>query len=67
LGGGLVKSDWFRHYAASELPRDFDRIVQSWETANKATELSVCTTWGIAGKNLYLLDLVRAGGWSIRS
>jgi predicted phage terminase large subunit-like protein len=62
LGGGLVKRGWFRHYAASELPRDFDRIVQSWDTANKATELSdfsVCTTWGIAAKNLYLLDLVR--------
>jgi predicted phage terminase large subunit-like protein len=62
LGGGLVKSGWFRHCAASELPCQFDRIVQSWDTANKATELSdfsVCTTWGIAGKNLYLLDLVR--------
>jgi hypothetical protein len=30
--------------------------VQSWDTANKATELSdfsVCTTSGIKGKNLY--------------
>jgi len=36
--------------------------VQSWDTANKATELSdfsVCTTWGIRGKNLYLLGLLR--------
>ena len=36
--------------------------MQSWDTANKATELSdfsVCTTWGIAGNNLYLVDLVR--------
>jgi predicted phage terminase large subunit-like protein len=62
LGGGLVKSGWFRHYAASELPCQFDRIVQSRDTANKATELSdfsVCTTWVIAGRNLYLLDFVR--------
>jgi predicted phage terminase large subunit-like protein len=32
------------------------------DTANKATELSdfsVCTTWGIKGKNLYLLGLLR--------
>jgi predicted phage terminase large subunit-like protein len=39
-----------------------ERIVQSWDTANKATELSdysVCTTWGIAGKQLYLLGLFR--------
>jgi phage terminase large subunit-like protein len=36
--------------------------VQSWDTANKATELSdysVCTTWGIKGKNLYLLSVLR--------
>ena len=36
--------------------------MQSWDTANKATELSdfsVCTTWGIKGKNLYLLSVLR--------
>jgi predicted phage terminase large subunit-like protein len=61
LGGGLVKAGWFRHYAADELPQ-FERIVQSWDTASKATELSdfsVCTSWGIHGKNLYLLDVLR--------
>jgi len=39
-----------------------ERIVQSWDTANKATELSdysVCTTWGIKGKDLYLIGLLR--------
>jgi predicted phage terminase large subunit-like protein len=44
------------------LPERFERIVQSWDTANKATELadfSVCTSWGIAGKHLYLLDVLR--------
>ena len=33
-------------------PPEFDRIVQSWDTANKPTELadySVCTTWGLKG------------------
>jgi hypothetical protein len=47
LGGGLVKAAWFKRYRDSELPARFDRIVQSWDTANKATELSnfsVCTT-----------------------
>jgi phage terminase large subunit-like protein len=48
LGGDLVKLAWFRQYTpSSELPESFDRIVQSWDTANKATELSdfsVCTT-----------------------
>lgn len=62
LGGGLVKAEWFKGYGAKDLPERFDRIVQSWDTANKATELSdysVCTTWGITGKNLYLLGLLR--------
>jgi hypothetical protein len=61
LDGGLVKPAWFRHYATAELP-SFDRIVQSWDTANKATGLnnfSVCTSWGIKGKDLFLLDVLR--------
>jgi hypothetical protein len=62
LGGGLVKAAWFRHCTQDEVPAKFDRIVQSWDTASKASELSdfsVCTTWGILGKNLYLLDVLR--------
>ena len=62
LGGGLVKEEWFRRYRENERPERFDRIVQSWDTANKATELSdfsVCTTWGVAGKNLFLLGVFR--------
>jgi predicted phage terminase large subunit-like protein len=62
LGGGLVKAEWFKRYGEKERPERFERIVQSWDTANKATELSdfsVCTTWGVRGKNLYLLGLLR--------
>jgi predicted phage terminase large subunit-like protein len=36
--------------------------VQSWDTSNKASELSdfsVCTSWGIKGKDLYLLHVLR--------
>jgi predicted phage terminase large subunit-like protein len=61
LGGGLVKEAWFKRYGEHERPERFERIVQSWDTANKATELSdfsVCTTWGVRGKNLYLLGLL---------
>jgi phage terminase large subunit-like protein len=61
-GGGMIKAAWFRNYAANELPEKFDQIVQSWDTANKASELSdfsVCTSWGIKGKNLYLLHVLR--------
>jgi hypothetical protein len=31
---GLVKTEWFKRYRPSELPERFDRIVQSWDTAN---------------------------------
>ena len=44
------------------MPGQFERVVQSWDTASKATELndfSVCTSWGILGKDLYLLDVLR--------
>jgi predicted phage terminase large subunit-like protein len=44
------------------LPESFDRVVQSWDTANKATALSdfsVCTTWGVKEKKLYLLSVLR--------
>src|SRR6202011_4919489 len=62
LGGGLVKAEWFKRYAPNNRPESFERIIQSWDTANKATELSdfsVCTTWGVRGKNLFLLNVLR--------
>jgi predicted phage terminase large subunit-like protein len=62
LGGGLVKAEWFKRYRDSDRPERFDRIVQSWDTANKATELSdfsVCTTWGVKDKHLFLIGLFR--------
>src|SRR6516164_2727488 len=62
LGGGLVKAEWFKRYRENDRPERFDRIVQSWDTANKATELSdfsVCTTWGVKEKNLFLLAVFR--------
>src|SRR5271156_6329665 len=61
-GGGMVKAAWFPRYRAEDLPRAFDRIVQSWDTANKPTELadySVCTTWGLKGPNFWLLNVLR--------
>jgi len=61
-GGGLIKEEWFKRYEPGDLPDRFDRVVQSWDTANKVSELSdysVCTTWGIRGKNIYLLHVFR--------
>ena len=63
LGGGLVKLGWFKRYTPGEEPAEFEMIVQSWDTANKATELSdysVCTTWGLKKQ-----ELVPAGRGSL--
>jgi predicted phage terminase large subunit-like protein len=62
LGGGMVKGEWFRTYPSDTRPGDFEWVFQSWDTANKVTELSdysVCTTWGVREKSLYLLDVLR--------
>ncbi len=64
----MVREDWFKRYAANERPESFERIVQSWDTANKATELSdfsVCTTWGVTGKDLFC-SMCCASGSNIR-
>jgi predicted phage terminase large subunit-like protein len=62
LGGGLVKAEWFRTYTAADVRAEFEMIFQSWDTANKPTELSdysVCTTWGVKEKHIYLLHVFR--------
>ena len=62
LGGAMVKKEWLRYYVPEERPARFERIVQSWDTANKAGELndySVCTTWGEKNKHFYLLHVFR--------
>ena len=62
LGGGLVKAEWFKTYTTADVPAKFEMIFQSWDTANKPTELSdysVCTTWGVKEKQIYLLHVLR--------
>jgi predicted phage terminase large subunit-like protein len=60
--GIIVKREWLRFYGPNEKPERFDQILQSWDTANKDTELanfSVCTTWGIKDQHAFLLDVFR--------
>lgn len=62
LGGGMVKVGWFKIYTDATVPTKFDLLFQSWDTANKRNELSdysVCTTWGLKDKHLYLLHVYR--------
>ena len=57
--GGIFKSHWFRRYTQSQ--ETYDQIVQSWDTANKASELndpSCCTTWGIRPDGYDLLQVL---------
>ena len=60
--GNVVKREWLKFYEPSERPPKFEQVVQSWDTANKDTELanySVCTTWGLKDKRMYLLGVFR--------
>jgi predicted phage terminase large subunit-like protein len=53
--GSIFKREWWQLYR--DWPR-FTRIIQSWDTAFKTGEendFSVCTTWGVADGNYYLL------------
>jgi predicted phage terminase large subunit-like protein len=62
LGGGMIKEAWFRTYPKLTGTERFELILQSWDTANKASDLadySVCTTWGLRGRNIYLLHTYR--------
>jgi predicted phage terminase large subunit-like protein len=61
-GGGIIKSAWFKYYEAEELPKQFSRIVQIWDTAYKAGrqyDRSACLTIGKAElpTRYYILDL----------
>jgi predicted phage terminase large subunit-like protein len=60
LEGGMVKDAWWGVYEGDQSP--FERVIQSWDTANKETELSdysVCTTWGLKARKIYLLHVLR--------
>jgi len=60
--GIIVKREWLKFYGPDEKPERFDHVIQSWDTANKDTELanySVCTTWGIKSQHLYLVNVYR--------
>ena len=60
--GNIIHRAWIARYVRSELP-SFDQVVQSWDTASKATEIhdySVCTTWGVTkDRHIYLLHVLR--------
>jgi hypothetical protein len=59
-GGHLFKLKSFQRYEAA--PQRLEAIVQSWDPAMTDLETSaytVCTTWGISGRRLFLIDVFR--------
>lgn len=60
--GNLIKREWLQYYDRLPERRVAARVILSWDTAMKATELSdysVGTAWLIDGSDCYLLDLIR--------
>lgn len=60
--GNLVKLEWFERYDELLQRDQYEAVFQSWDTAmvpGEGNDYSVCTTWGILGSRLYLLDVFR--------
>ena len=60
--GEIIKWPWFRFYDVLPSRASGDEIVQSWDTAYKADELSdysVCTTWLVQGNRYNLIHILR--------
>ena len=62
IDGAIIKRKWFNRYDTNNLPQ-FQRIIQSWDTASKTKEVnaySACCVLGIDNKNkYYLLEVYR--------
>lgn len=61
-GGAIIKEAWLQTYAPTELPENFELLVQSWDTASKTSEsaaYSVCVTIGIKNQKAYIVDVFR--------
>ena len=55
--GNMLKRHWWKFY--TELPKDFDEIIQSWDFAFKDSDGNDpvgCHIWGRKGADKYLID-----------
>jgi predicted phage terminase large subunit-like protein len=62
LDGEIIQWNWFRTFDVMPERNSNDEIIQSWDTAYRADELSdysVCTTWLVRGNCHYLIDILR--------
>jgi predicted phage terminase large subunit-like protein len=62
VSGNLIRREWLRFYDPDHARLQKWRIVQSWDTASKTSELndySACTTWSLENDKFYLIDVFR--------
>src|SRR5260370_38389373 len=58
----MIRVGWCKNESEIDRPSAFEMIFEAWDAANKPTELSdysVCTTWGVKSRRLYLLHVTR--------
>lgn len=63
LGGNVFKESGIRYYFPKDLPKKFDKIINSWDCTFKdtdGTDYVVGQVWGKYGANSYLLAQTRA-------
>jgi hypothetical protein len=61
-GGNMIDPTWFNTFDEAPPRERLAMVVQSWDTASRATEIndySACITAGIIGQDYYVLDVVR--------
>jgi predicted phage terminase large subunit-like protein len=60
--GAIIQREWLAYYDDNTKPKEFDVILQSWDTASKPGEsnsYNVCSTWGIRENRFYLVNVFR--------
>ena len=63
--GGIIQKSWFKWWKQNE-PPEIQFIVQSWDTALTANEMSAysaCTTWGVFLDHNYIEHLILLSQW----
>jgi len=62
-GGNLIRKEWFGHYDWAPHPKHYEATLQSWDVAavpGETNDWCVCTTWGVLGQHVDLLEVHRA-------
>ena len=61
-GGNIIRPEWFGTIPSNLRRCDYEALIQSWDPAavpGESNDYSVCTTWGLIGNYIDLLDVHR--------